>query len=176
MTKEVKRLLNYTVDLIYKKVDFTKLKFDLSDCYTKCSGEKLAANLRDVVDFCTERNILKEKSGKDVKYLHIVLSHNTFNFTTLQIAYFFENENKEIVYIAIRYDTAKRTVKKYFQYSKYDFSIATIYDSLEDMLADRKQFSKGHITKDIDCKQIRLNEHESLLTATNTTATATAIS
>jgi hypothetical protein len=157
MTKKARSLLNYAVDLIYKKVDFGKLRFKLSDCYKKCSNAKLTANLKDAIDFSTERNILKEKSGKNVKYLHIVTSYNTFNFTTLQIAYFFEDENKEAVYIAIRYDTSKRTVKKYFQYNKYDFCVATVYNSLEDMLKDRDQFNKSYITKDIDCKQIRLN-------------------
>lgn len=176
MTKKLKRLLNYTVDLIYKKVDFSKLKFSLEECYAKCSSEKSTADLRNVVDFCTERNILKEKSGKDVNYLHLVTSYNSFIFTTLQIAYFFEDESKENAYIAIRYDTAKRTIKKYFEYSKYNFYIAAIYNSLSDMLADREQFNEGHITKDIECKQIRLKEQEpqSLPTATNPTATATA--
>lgn len=148
----------------------------MSNCYTKCSDEKLTANLRDVADFCTERNILKEKSGKDVKYLHIVTSYNTFNFTTLQIAYFFEDESKETAYIVIRYDTAKRTIKKYFKYSKYDFYIASVYDSLEDMLADREQFNKGYIAKNIDCKPIRLDEQEPTAQpiTNNPTATATA--
>lgn len=173
MTKEVKNLLNYTVDLIYRKVDFSKLKFNLSDCYTKCGGEKLTADLRDVIDFCTERRILKEKSGKDTKYLHIITSYNTFIFTTLQIAYFFEDESKEIAYIVIRYDTAKRTIKKCFKYSKYDFYIATIYDSLDEMLEDREQFNKGYITKDIGCKQIKLNEQEPTINKPTATATAT---
>lgn len=163
MTKEVRRLINYTVNLIYKKVDFRKLKFNLSSCYTKCSSAKLTANLRDIMEFCTERNILKEKSGKNVNYLHVVTSYNTFNFTTLQIAYFFENESKENCYIAIRYDTAKRTIKKFFEFSKYDMYIASIYDSLDDMLADKKQFDKGYITKNINCKQIRLNEQETAI-------------
>lgn len=169
MTKEVRKLLNYTVDLIYKKVDFSKLKFNLSDCYKKCSGKKLTADLKNVIDFCTEKNILKEKSGKDVKYLHVVTSHNTFKFTTLQIAYFFDNESKETAYIVISYDTAKRTVKKYFTYSKYNLYIAAIYNSLDEMLEDKDQFNKGHITKDIDCKQIILSEQEfqPLSTATN---------
>lgn len=175
MTKETKKLLNYTVDLIYRKVDFSKLKFNLSDCYKKCSSEKLTANLRDVIDFCTERNILKEKSGKDVKYLQIVTSYNKSYFTTLQIAYFFEDESKETAYIAIRYDTAKRTIKKCFEYNKYDSYIASVYDFLEDMLADREQFNKGHITKDIDCKLIRLTEQEPTTQPiiNNPTATAT---
>lgn len=168
MTKEVKKLLNYAVNLIYKKVDFANLKIELGDCYKKCNGEKLTADLKNIAEFCTERNLLKEKSGKEVNYLHVVTSFNTFNFTTLQIAYFFEDESKETAYIVIRYDTAKRTIKKYFEYNKYDFYIASLYDSLEDMLADREQFNKGHITKDIDCKPIRLNEQKPTVTATAT--------
>lgn len=163
ITKEVRRLINYTVNLIYKKADFSKLKFNLSDCYIKCSGAKLEANLRDIIEFCTERNILKEKSKKNVNYLHIVTSYNTFNFATLQIAYFFENENKENCYVALRYDTAKRTIKKYFEYSKYDMHIVTIYNSIDEMLADRKQFNNGYIVENIDCKQIRLNEQEAAI-------------
>ena len=173
MTKKVRRLLNYTVDLIYRKVDFSKLKFVLSNCYKKCSGAKLTANIRNIIDFCTERNILKEKSGKDVKYLCIVASYNTFYFTTLQIAYFFEDEKKEVAYIAIRYDTAKKTIKKYFSYSKY-YNIATLYNSLDEMLADREQFNKSYITNNIDCKQIKLNEQEPIINNSTATATATA--
>lgn len=160
MTKEVRRLLNYSVDLIYKKVDFSKLKFDLSECYAKCSSKKLTANRNNIFEFCAERNIFEEKTKKPIKYLQVIPSYNKFNFTSLQIAYFFEDESKEDAYIVIRYDTFKRTIKKYIEYSKYDMNIATLYNSLDEMLANREQFNNGHITENIYCKPIKLKEQE----------------
>lgn len=115
MTKEERFLEKLAIE-VAKSVDCQVDKYvDLDDCYTRYSSYKSRAYWDDVEKF-NEVILTLGKHSNCVTSRRSILSHNCMMFTLFQIAYCTIDD---ILYVAYRYDTRRKTIERYLIISKY---------------------------------------------------------